>query len=130
LYPTNDPENRVRYRGDVCQGLPWGNGSMTWSYGATYTGSWIAGKRHGVGNYTLTSGNPFLDRDDGVQEEGSQDDQDYVAPEVSYRLVDEVEVFRLSKVIEDDGEGRGVDDDVYRGTWEQDQMHGYGVYKW
>jgi hypothetical protein len=54
LYPPDDPENRIRYHGDVCNGLPWGNGSMIWSYGATYTGSWVHGKRQGRGTFTYT----------------------------------------------------------------------------
>ncbi len=55
LYPANDPEERLHYRGDVCNGLPWGNGSMTWTFGARYDGSWIDGKRHGIGTYTFKS---------------------------------------------------------------------------
>ena len=52
FYPDDDPEERAVYRGQVCHGLPWGNGTMTWSYGAAYNGEWISGKRHGTGKYT------------------------------------------------------------------------------
>jgi hypothetical protein len=53
FYPDDDPEERSVYRGQVCHGLPWGNGTMTWSHGAVYNGEWNRGKRHGSGNYTL-----------------------------------------------------------------------------
>ena len=40
---------------NLCQGegRRGGNGSMTWTYGASYQGEWIAGDRHGSGRYTL-----------------------------------------------------------------------------
>jgi len=52
FYPDDDPEERAVYHGQVCHGLPWGNGTMTWSFGATYNGEWFNGKRHGTGSYT------------------------------------------------------------------------------
>ena len=41
------------YSGDLCNGIPWGIGTMTWTYHATYHGSWIDGKKSGFGKYTL-----------------------------------------------------------------------------
>ena len=52
-FDRDDPNERLEYVGDLCNGLPWGNGSMTWTYGASYQGEWIAGDRHGSGRYTL-----------------------------------------------------------------------------
>lgn len=146
LFPSEDPENRTQYRGEVCDGIPWGHGSMTWSYGATYTGSWRKGKRHGIG--TLV----YKPNDSDLLEEFKRDQESAREAKESFRLespkiLDEVtETFRLTKTEEDELESEFDDfklsilkierpkaadeEDVYRGTWENDQMHGFGVYNW
>ena len=46
-------DERLMYSGELCNGIPWGIGTMTWTYHATYHGSWIDGKKSGFGKYTL-----------------------------------------------------------------------------
>ncbi len=50
-FDKKDIFNRVKYHGQLKNGLPWGNGSMTWKNGESYTGSWISGIKQGYGNY-------------------------------------------------------------------------------
>ena len=39
------------YKGEFIKGLPDGEGTYLWKNGATYTGDWKKGKRHGKGKY-------------------------------------------------------------------------------
>ena len=70
LYPVDDPGERLEYTGDLCHRLPWGNGTMIWTHGATYQGQWIEGKRSGFGLYTY---NPDL-----LDAELNEEDDDFL----------------------------------------------------
>ena len=48
-------EGRV-YRGDVVDARPHGEGTMIWPSGATYTGTWEHGARHGAGVERIPNG--------------------------------------------------------------------------
>ena len=146
LFPYGDPENRTQYRGDVCNGIPWGHGSMTWSFGATYTGSWKKGKRHGVGTYILKSNDSELIEEFKQFSEPTREAKESFRLQSAKHLDDDTETFRLTKTEEAELEAEfddfrlsilkierpkaGDEEDVYRGTWENDQMHGFGVYNW
>jgi len=64
------------------------------------------------------------------QENGGQGRQANLQSEFPKKVIEEIEVFRLTKNFDDGGEGQEAEDDVYRGAWQDDHMHGYGVYTW
>ena len=51
-FPLN--EQCLSYTGDVINGVPWGNGTMIWRHGGTYTGQWNNNQKNGLGNLTYT----------------------------------------------------------------------------
>lgn len=44
------------YTGQVVDGVPFGYGVQVWPDGNRYAGQWVAGRRHGVGVFTFSSG--------------------------------------------------------------------------
>jgi MORN repeat len=45
----DDDFMRLRYEGQVLNKVPWGNGTMTYKNGETYSGQWSGGIKHGFG---------------------------------------------------------------------------------
>jgi hypothetical protein len=43
------------YKGGFVRGMPEGEGTYLWKNGATYTGEWRRGMRHGIGKYQYTT---------------------------------------------------------------------------
>lgn len=52
-FPPNDEKQRVEYIGGWADDLQSGEGVMKWSNNASYSGQWLAGKRHGYGVHTF-----------------------------------------------------------------------------
>lgn len=52
-FPPNDEKQRVEYIGGWAEDLQSGEGVMKWSNNASYSGQWLAGKRHGYGVHTF-----------------------------------------------------------------------------
>jgi len=168
FYPDVDPEERAVYRGQVCHGLPWGNGTMTWSHGAAYSGEWLKGKRHGTGNYTFKPemsnelpfptdpldfyvSNPnenlhplfrlFLLKDQIKQADQENvlttfeelDTSEYVLKKSNGDITKPLSKSSdsdLEKSIYNPENENNNDMDVYVGRWENDLMHGKGIYTW
>ena len=55
-----DKDTQPKYKGQVENGKPNGQGTYTWSDGRKYVGEWKDNKRHGQGTHTLPDGRKYV----------------------------------------------------------------------
>jgi len=55
-----DPETHPKYRGEIIDGMPNGNGILNYPDGSMYIGRWIDGQKHGQGVENYSEGSKYL----------------------------------------------------------------------
>jgi hypothetical protein len=138
-------ENGTKYKGEIMNHIPNGNGCAIYSNGSVYDGNWENGKYHGYGNKKYTNGNVY----DGNWEQGicngygimyysnqsiykgywinglrnGHGVEEY--PDISYYDGNWVNSLR-------DGKGTHINryGDKYNGNWKNGYFHGYGDYEY
>jgi hypothetical protein len=82
---------RDTYLGKFAKGLPDGRGIYTWENGNTYSGEWMAGKRHGIGKLIVK-----LDDRDSIAD-GIWENDEYMGPNYPEpRVITQVHIDRFS----------------------------------
>ena len=110
------------YVGELKDGEPNGQGTMTWISGNKYVGEWQNGKIHGVGTKTWISGNKYV----GEWKDNKRHGQGVFTYASGKKYVGEFK----------DGEPNGqgtmtfTSGDKYVGEWKDNNPHGYGTMTW
>lgn len=112
-------ENGPAYQGDLQDGQPHGNGTLTYDYGTVYRGTFNHGLRDGSGIWTHPSGISYSGswKNDIYHNWGTLTIPNYISYEGFWN--------------EGRKEGQGVqkwpDGRHYDGHWQNGRMHGFGV---